>query len=592
MPAIYPTPATSSPWWWAFGSAGAVPVTPAPPKVVPEPVGYTLVIYFAGERLEWPGVRVPIESSLTVWGQSSVTRSMSLNATPWPVDVGALYLEGHPFSGSPAVLYAPDGTIALYGTLRGGRWGRGVGSMVSCTIDETGDDTELFPPMSEVTLRVRDDEASQALIDAAANALTVDVPFPSLSIDTSSPAGKILQAWASNLTRPIHPTIDPAAWPADVLNIYTDQRIGRVYPFVFGEPGRSYTIDTASSTSTDPYPATPAIPLRNQVVGQEAVLVAGHKVDATQLTLYGPNGRGGLYSQVLPITTEQDAAGRTVSTVSLQTANRYLPDPAADQPPLVDGFDLDGFGGDWIDEDWYCAWTHGEAFSGRLGDVVALMLGTMGRRIDWTRAEELRPRLNTYQVDGYIDEQVKPREWLESALQPFPSSIVDGNGGTYVWVWDAQELPRWTIADEPGKCSIDDDEAEELQEPPYNHLRLQHTINDASDRHIRTTRVRTMRADESIGREGLSEKEIKTDIIAREAVAERVASEWLEFHSRRPIRLRCWLNYADYRDIAAGDTCSVNVSGLAVGTGVVEAVSWDGADELRASVLWLPGWRQ
>lgn len=582
MPAIYPPPVVDGYGWWWITATGEPAPTPAPAEVVPEQDGYTVIIYFAGETITVRPYRDPITSRLQVWGEGDTTRSITVRA-PWPVDVPALLLEGHRLRGTRAVVYSPRGDRVLDGQIVSGRYWR-VGADVEVTIDQYSESTALFPDMFSSSLRVVDQDATDALQSAVRDSLTTDsyiIP-PQFAVDQTTTAGKILATLDARATRPIAPMVSLDG--IDDLTVWTEERIGRVYQFVFGQPG-------ADIDGRGAYRGAPAIPLKNAPAGSETIMVAGHPVSAATCIVHGPDGRGGYYSQALAISQQTDNVGRKISIVDLSGANRHVPDPAADQPPVHDGFDLDNFSGTWWEEEWFVSWTS-ESTPGLLGEVAMRMLRASGRTIDWARMEAQRQRLNTYRIDGYIDEQVDPIQWLEEATEVMPASLVNGPSGLYLWCWDPEADALWTLSEAPGLCAVYGD-IEAVGERPINNYRLRYALLDSSDDYIRSAAVQTARTTVSLLQNGLSEIVRESDIIVRDAVAERVAAEYLEFHAEAPLRFTCDLLEAEYRDVYAGDTVRIDMRALGMdGYGVIEAVEWDGGPVLTVDVLYMPGWRK
>lgn len=580
MPAVYPVPAGGYGWWW-IRSGGVIPVTPPPTEALPEQEGYTVVVHFAGESITIRPVRQPISYRLQVWGEADITKSITLDA-PWGVDVPALLLEGHRLRGSRAEVYSPRGDLVLAGYVKGATIGR-VGAPVSFTIDQYTETSALFPDMFSSSLRVLDQDATDALNNAVRDSLTVDsyVIPPGFEINTSTTAGKILAAVDARATRPISPSIGPDSVSA--ISVYTREQVGRVYPFVFGQPG-------ADIDGRGTYRGAPALPLDN-TTNQESILIAGHEVAATQCIVHGPNGKGGYFSETLSISTITDNAGRKVSIVDLSSATRHVPDPAADQPPITPGFDLDNFDGSWWEKEWFISWT-GEATPGLLGEVALRMFRASGRQIDWPRMQAELSKLNTYRIDGYIDEQVDPIQWLEEATEVLPVSMVNGPAGLYLWVWDPTEPVRWTFEEAPGLCAVVG-EVEIVGERPVNGYRLDYALLDSSDDYVRSAHVQTTRSTISAIHNGYSEVQRESDVIVRDAVAERVSAEFLEFHAESPFRVTVEVLEADYQEVYAGDPCRINLPAWGMdGWGVVEDVSWDGGPFLDLDLLYMPGWRK
>ena len=183
--------------------------------------------------------------------------------------------------------------------------------------------------------------------------------------------------------------ITETTWPT------ATDTMGATYPIVIGEPGKSFTSAGATITS----PATPAYMVKDSGT-DDILLVAGHEVAATTVTVFDKDG----LSDTFTIVVTRDGLGRLVSTVNIHTGSI---DKASDE--------------------YFCAWTGGGGILSpinggaltRLGDVCVWALNQSSIGADIARWMASRPVLNTVKIAGYIDDQkLSPWDWLRDEILP------------------------------------------------------------------------------------------------------------------------------------------------------------------------------
>lgn len=211
------------------------------------------------------------------------------------------------------------------------------------------------------------------------------------------------------LVPPASQVIDADTWP-----LAADNAEGLAYPFVFGEdesdgPFKSpaYVVDTT--------------------LGAEVIIVAGHAVDAANVTVGCSSDTTGTN---LGVSQGKDGRGQVVSIVTIGGSALVFT----------------------TDDDFWVRWgvDGGGAFApmsdGPLtgaGDVIEHMLRLSTLKYDQGRVAAAKQYLNTYKVGGYISEGVSPWEWITSNLSPIlPMSICVGSQGVYVVPWRYDALAR------------------------------------------------------------------------------------------------------------------------------------------------------
>lgn len=181
---------------------------------------------------------------------------------------------------------------------------------------------------------------------------------------------------------------------------------GEYYPTIIGAPGSTgvmgspaYYVDTTN----------------------KFVLVAGHRVVASTVTIHSPTA-----SASLSIIHGADGLGRTVA--------------------YVDATTLSLSGGEAL----YAVWDGGGGLAATgsttvamtgAGDVLEWLLRQSSLRVDYGRQRAWSARLNVYQIDTYMQSgpggRTSPYEWISTHLLPLlPVSVRVGPGGLYIAVFD------------------------------------------------------------------------------------------------------------------------------------------------------------
>jgi len=211
--------------------------------------------------------------------------------------------------------------------------------------------------------------------------------------------------------------INATTWP----NFDADAPIEEeFYPLVIGSPG----IWDGNVLGSPGYYV--------QVASTDYILVAGHPVLSSEVTIYD---RTGDRHDRLAVSTVADGLGRKVAVVD-GTAWTFL---------------------NQGDELW-CIWTGNsmtdpgglrhpddptQALRGA-GDVVEYLLRRSTIRVDWGRQRAARHRLNAYKIDAYIGAgpsgRVSPWEWIVAHLLPIlPVVVRTSPEGLYLAVWDPSQ---------------------------------------------------------------------------------------------------------------------------------------------------------
>lgn len=209
--------------------------------------------------------------------------------------------------------------------------------------------------------------------------------------------------------------------------------LGAVMPLVIGSPG-VYRDGGAKRTAA----GSPAILVDETT---PTLLIAGHVVAATSVTIYTPDAGDGFREEVKAV-SRVFKAGRWVSVVVL------TPESA---PAAADSdFGITTPGGDVQLED-LIAWTYyviwdqgGGGIKGedgtaltRVGEVIEWMVRKSSLLGDWSRLRLARRWLDQLKIDTYADiAGMRPWEFLRQVVLPlFPVSMISGPSGVYPVVW-------------------------------------------------------------------------------------------------------------------------------------------------------------
>lgn len=230
--------------------------------------------------------------------------------------------------------------------------------------------------------------------------------------------------------------------------------------------------------------------------------------------------------------------------------------------------------------EWSVGWHDGGGLPGGAGDVIAYVLNQTGIRLDRGRLESYRSHLNSYQLAGYIDEQVVAIEWLAAQLRVLPISWVAGRDGLFCWLFDPETLAAPVATLTVGETiSIDGDAGLTSREPVRRVELAYRSRADVAD----TSLVTSQETLYSRLSNGVVEA-LSTDVIDATATAERAAAIRQRALSRRyPViggtvaRDLDWLRVGDPVQLSAP---SWGLSGIALVTDVVD----DGTARVRVGL--------
>lgn len=509
--------------------------------------GQTFRISWAGRVYEWEGLRLPVSESLDIWSGTPGDRSISLSLT-FPDPVPTLISQGNRLTDAVGQLFDSSGRLLLAGTLEAPTW-RESDRQVSFTIRESiGKDRAVFPPNYTVNLAVIDEDATQIIRDRALDLLTdaytaLGYPAPLATFE-----GEQIQI----------PGVSPITLPA----VYASTAIGRTYPFVFGRPG-FYSGDSALSFRIYKGSRALYIDTTNKIL-----LIAGHKVAATDVVIWGKTGDVWAPLQ-FPVEEQTDQTGRTVSVVDISgaTYTDWLTTNAEEIEQL----------------EFYVSWAYGDALSGKAGDVVETLLATSTIRVDWDRTRQARQQLNRFELAAVIDEPVSVFEWLTQQLACLGVSWVSGPDGIYPWIYDPDAGPTHRLTSARGVTLTGDIEYSDLE--PVNRVSMRYRYDELKADFAAITSPETAQAGISRRLYGDQALTIEAEVIQDDEIANLAAMRKLTLFSSIPYIVPVTIPRGEY-DLKVGDLCTLTLDdvGLIARRVLVSEITTDGGPFLEVTL--------
>ena len=334
-----------------------------------------------------------------LYSDDAGTRTVTVRWDPG-IDVAELVAAGHhPMSGW-GTLYAGDRVI-VSGPWRRPSYGQ-AGELLEVQIAETdSDDRSLIPREGSV------------------------FGFPTQ------------ESYDARLARFLEPYQSFSALAKRVLTSTFDlssrKAKGAIYPMVWGAPGSSTT------------PGSPGM-LVDSVTVPRRLMIAGHRVQASTVTIWGPEygttssskqGNGLVSQSARPVLHDVDARGNEYAYVTFDTVLVVDTGQIAPYP----------------DARFWVSWTGGDALDGGAGDVLLSLYAASTLRVDVGAWSAMRAVLNRWTLAGYISELVSPAEVARRAILPvLPMQVVLGDGGLepVLWPWLDVASPRFALVAGPG----------------------------------------------------------------------------------------------------------------------------------------------
>lgn len=480
-------------------------------------MGWTLTVQWLGRQWSFGEVSASLTEEMSVFTGAPQVRSASFGVL-WPRITDSVGAEISPaqaaltiedLHGAPATLEL-DGELQLVGTVERPRFGS-IGAVVEFSVREFDPEpNEDFPPAGEISTR-----RAENVVTTAGEAFNI----PS----TRNPVLEPVYNYVSNTTV----TIGTIAERAE----------GMVYPVILGAPG-----------GADSIPAY-ELPVVDNTALSETVLAAGHtKGGATFVRVYAETSAGIFYytGENATLTNSVDNNGKTICTGDMTTFSQ-----------------IDETNGS---QAYYGSWAVAP-LTQYADEVVELLGGACTRRIDWERMRSAYDVLRTYRIDGVIQEQVDPWEWLEDELWAIlPGSVVVGPRGAYwvPWMPDAPAVGKLTAGRE-GVSLVDGGSLQYADTPVYNEIRIEYA-GDAYRRGYRKAAVQDASTNAysaiSYARYGRRVETITSDYLYDDATASRLALARARLYALPPVLLELELSADRWGYLRAGDMVEITADTL------------------------------
>ena len=220
---------------------------------------------------------------------------------------------------------------------------------------------------------------------------------------------------AGNLT-PEQARVSADTWPDA-----SDEIEGERYPIILGAPG---VVGGSAIPATPAYPVSP---------NEQYVLIAGHRVEADNVTVFQEDATPA--SDTAPVYTVTDGLGRLVSVIDINDTSLSYAE------------------GDKYRIGWHDGagkMHEGDSPVRSAGDVLRWAIRQSTAAWDLIGVEVSSRLLDQYTIDGAIvgspDESLTPWDWLTAQLLPLlPVSIYGGPRGLSIHVWPLATDPLVSI---------------------------------------------------------------------------------------------------------------------------------------------------
>lgn len=452
---------------------------------------FSLELDWIGQTWDWELPEMRLTERLETGETPYVREVVAEVVFPRTINTAALRLLGHDMEGSVARLLL-DGDVHIQGRVHRPVYG-GVGAQVRFAVREAPwDDTATYPPPHEI---------SRTEVDDAASALASEAKTQAVNAALSER----------------FPFIGPQTFDVDVV---ATRVIGLVYPTVFGAPGSAYS-ETAG--------ATPGFVIDDgSVSSAPKILIAGHRVAASTVTLRGPSDTAGAppVTESVSVSHTTDLLGREYAYVDISGTTLLEKTVAAEI----------------AEADWSVIWDGGDGLSGGAYDVLRHMLKHSTVRKDWASLQGLRDWLNGFTLAGCIDEPVTPWEWVEKNLLPIlPVRWAMGRDGFYlVPIYGGHRPISALIVEGPEAVLVGGADAElrtadveVLNDYTLRYQRREDSRDYGAQVHVHANNC--LHALLSRQRHGPSSRVETTDMVEGDATAARIAFETVMRHALRDI---------------------------------------------------------
>lgn len=231
----------------------------------------------------------------------------------------------------------------------------------------------------------------------------------------------------SGYAPPPQAVVDDDTWPVDGAFDHDRKITGTPYPIVIGFPG-----EDGSGT---PQPATTALLVRERNPPDDVLLVAGHRVNAGTVTIWGFNSDPPT-SEARAVTHLADGLGRTTAVCDMTGSTTTIT----------------------LGEDYHVGWeiATGGGIPSRTGtgamrgggEAFLWALETWTKvAVDRARFNQFQDMLDAYKVDSKIAETTDMWQWATGdLLYMLPADLRRSNQGVYLQPWRQERDQTHAVA--------------------------------------------------------------------------------------------------------------------------------------------------
>jgi hypothetical protein len=360
---------------------------------------------------------------------------------------------------------------------------------------------------------------------------------------------------------------------------YAERAEGRIYPVVFGKPGRDGTLAVRGlAVSFDP----------------PWVMVAGHHLGGGTLTLSGP-----AHSHVerraresFEVIDGYDNAGQPIAYCDISGAVDLEHRWATTHPEAAE-------------QEWYAAFDgSASGLPNDAGSVLGWLLARVrGLTVDWGSVDSTAERLRAFGFDGVIDEVASAWDILQTHVLPcLPVALVPSSRGAslrYIETDPAEMRPRFTLVDGAGISVVNAPEYRSSADPDSirTAIALKWAPNKKTGEYRAGRTLTAARYDwgiQTLDRHGFRLDSLELTWIYDAATAEIVGRNRLRLLAVDRLEVSMIVDGAKYgvgapAELSIGDCVAVTsaADGLTERVGVVTGIDRDGgrSDLIRVTIF-------
>lgn len=360
---------------------------------------------------------------------------------------------------------------------------------------------------------------------------------------------------------------------------YAERAEGRIYPVIFGQPGRDGTLAVRGlAVNLDP----------------PWIMVAGHHLGGGTVTLSGP-----AHSHIerraresFSVIDGYDQAGQPIAYCDISGAVNLEHRWSTTYPEAAE-------------QEWYAAFDgSASGLPGDAGSVLGWLLARVrGLSVDWGSVDSTAERLRAFSFDGVIDEVASAWDILQTHVLPcLPVALVPSSRGAslrYLETDPAEMRPRFTIVNGQGAAINDAPEYRSSADPDSirTAIALKWAPNKKTGEYRAGRTLTGARYDWGIpamDRHGFRLDSLELTWIYDAAAAEIIGRNRLRLLAVDRLEVAIDVDASKYgtgapAELSIGDCVAVSSEpdGLSERVGVVTAINRDGSrtDRIRVTIF-------